>query len=355
MRRIDRYERDPIDFLHSRVNGSNARVDSLQKRMKVPTIPLYNSVDWPDDAVRGQLARSKKDPSSLWMYGEDDLWHNVNTITRARQEITYNPDHYQIFPSNGAEVVLEWDRFFTSNKDEIGPIYFKENQPQLGLNLGMKVPGVWAVTYRVFFDVDSDQPIGPGFVDCPIITQVYEPDWDGFCGYEHYHHSCDNGCYGTITFTTGPNIKEDWGRGQDMYLTVRALGGHGQYIGDPSFGVSHPGYFQGTYMEVVRIGSANVDDLTQAHEYDGEYVPGSYTLGSGGGLIGSAMEFPVHTPGYSDGAVSSAAQAYADAHPGYEPHMLMQEGHIETPGGVPSVWVKYFTPTGSSTELTPLT
>lgn len=71
------------------------------------------------------------------------------------------------------------------------------------------------------------------------------------------------------------------------------------------------------------------------------------------GQVGS-LEFPFVPPGYDPNYVYRLALAYAQQHAGYQPHMIMQEGHLETQGGVPGVYIKYQTPQGSSTEWTPL-
>ena len=67
-----------------------------------------------------------------------------------------------------------------------------------------------------------------------------------------------------------------------------------------------------------------------------------------------SMEFPYSVAGYSNQQVYNAASAYAQSHGGYVPHMVMSEGQIIYQNGVPGVMIKYNTPTGSSTEWTPL-
>jgi hypothetical protein len=62
--------------------------------------------------------------------------------------------------------------------------------------------------------------------------------------------------------------------------------------------------------------------------------------------------------GYSGEAILAAAQAYAQGRSygggGYEPHAIMQEGHVEYQNGQPGVYIKYSTPGGSTTEWTPI-
>jgi hypothetical protein len=71
------HERDPIDHLHRRVNEANRKTDAVRNRLRTPTLPLYNSGKWPDEASRGQLVRDINDPDDLWVYGEDDEWHRI--------------------------------------------------------------------------------------------------------------------------------------------------------------------------------------------------------------------------------------------------------------------------------------
>lgn len=53
-------------------------------------------------------------------------------------------------------------------------------------------------------------------------------------------------------------------------------------------------------------------------------------------------------------SVQDSAGAYAQQREGYRPHGVMQEGTVTYQNGVPGVMIKYDTPTGSSTEWTPM-
>ncbi len=66
------------------------------------------------------------------------------------------------------------------------------------------------------------------------------------------------------------------------------------------------------------------------------------------------LEFPYVPPGYTADEVYRNAMMYAQSRRGYQPHMVMQEGHIENRGGVEGVWIKFLTPQGTSTEFVPL-
>lgn len=81
--------------------------------------------------------------------------------------------------------------------------------------------------------------------------------------------------------------------------------------------------------------------------------------GTGGGGGGGGLEQAGNVAGYSADQVAAAAARYAQGKSyggyAYSPHMVVQEQHIETRGGVPGVYVKYDTgPLGASTEWTPL-
>lgn len=74
----------------------------------------------------------------------------------------------------------------------------------------------------------------------------------------------------------------------------------------------------------------------------------------GGGTQTGGFEQPFTPAGSTNDQAAQAAQQYAAAHPGYSPHMVMQEGTVTYQNGKPGYMVKYNTPQGTSTEWTPL-
>src|SRR6266498_3251158 len=68
----------------------------------------------------------------------------------------------------------------------------------------------------------------------------------------------------------------------------------------------------------------------------------------------SSYEQPYVPQGYTAQQAANAAYYYASQHPGYSPHMTVQEGTVTRHGNTPGYMVKYNTGLGTSTEWTPL-
>src|SRR5205823_2434176 len=64
-------------YMSDAIAGVHERVDRATTRAGVPTLPRYDSTNFPDDAVYGQIVRDVNDFSALYIYGEDDHWHKV--------------------------------------------------------------------------------------------------------------------------------------------------------------------------------------------------------------------------------------------------------------------------------------
>ena len=94
---------------------------------------------------------------------------------------------------------------------------------------------------------------------------------------------------------------------------------------------------------------AEEDAYNRALQFALQYgTSGGSSGGSNGGLE-NPNQFNV------PGDVTSAANNYASNHPGYQPHMVMQEGTVTyDENGNPGVYIKYSTPAGDSTEWTPI-
>lgn len=84
-----------------------------------------------------------------------------------------------------------------------------------------------------------------------------------------------------------------------------------------------------------------------------ESMPNGSVVDSSGLEWDAGSASALASAGYSGDAVSAAAQQYAANH-GFSVHGVKQEGHIEYHGNQAGVWIKYDTPSGSSTEWTPL-
>lgn len=78
---------DVDDALASGIGAANgvgkvaSRVDKHSRQMRNPTHPFYDSNNFPEQAAYGQIVVDKDDPSSLWVYGKDDTWHEVGGTT----------------------------------------------------------------------------------------------------------------------------------------------------------------------------------------------------------------------------------------------------------------------------------
>jgi hypothetical protein len=77
MHKEDRPIGDEDTGLLGRILRNAARIDDHEKRFKAPTQPFYDSTNFPDKAVHGQIVVDKDDPSVIWVYGKDDQWHQI--------------------------------------------------------------------------------------------------------------------------------------------------------------------------------------------------------------------------------------------------------------------------------------
>lgn len=89
------------------------RITDIDKRLKNPTHPFYDSTNFPDDAVYGQIVVDKDDPSTLWVYGRDDVWHKVGgAATAVLKYFTINIDVsvlWAIGPYSGlSDKAIDW-------------------------------------------------------------------------------------------------------------------------------------------------------------------------------------------------------------------------------------------------------
>src|SRR5438874_1516342 len=97
------------DDLYGRVDRNGKQLENLQSQMKVPTLPIYDSTNWPDDAVYGQLVRDFNDWNSLWVYAEDDRWHKIGGASPPNLPMYVARGTGAFFP-NGGWVTLYPDR-----------------------------------------------------------------------------------------------------------------------------------------------------------------------------------------------------------------------------------------------------
>jgi hypothetical protein len=79
------------------------KTDDISRQLKVPTHPVYDSTNWPDEATRGQVVRDINDPEVLWIYGEDDIWHKIGG-----DSIWSTLFPLDLLNDDGLEAFVEW-------------------------------------------------------------------------------------------------------------------------------------------------------------------------------------------------------------------------------------------------------
>jgi hypothetical protein len=70
--------RDEFGLAKEGLMKLRGKIGSHDLRLKAPTVPIYDSSNWPEEAVDGQLARDMNDLDSLWEYQViDESWHQI--------------------------------------------------------------------------------------------------------------------------------------------------------------------------------------------------------------------------------------------------------------------------------------
>lgn len=295
------------------IEGLDKRMKDFEKQQLVPTIPAYDAKKfppskvsnpfakpvpgtppptegdyepnhYPNRATYGQIVRDTNNYDSLWIYQDDDKWHPFGTLARIRFELSY--DTPQIYYGGGVgETIVTFNNVYNPYPGvfDVAAEHFSNPDMLIGF---IQLGGVYSASYRLFFDFTG------GFVDTNMMTQRYEPDWNGWCGYDHYHRSIDNGVWATHIFSVGDDVNDLWPGGNtpyaawptgiEQYVTAwQPLEGqfssdtvkNNLYLGDDGFGSAHPNYFQGSYFEITRLGGADLVDLTKAR---GDTTSGIY-------------------------------------------------------------------------------
>jgi hypothetical protein len=133
------------------------RITDVDKRLKVPTHPFYDSANFPDEATYGQIVVDKDDPSSLWVYGKDDQWHKVGGLEFAVA------DSGSVDAVPGSTVGVPFNEVFTN-----APNTFKIDEWHFGggggaemagkTGLGIRTPGLYVLVfgYSMFFNYVGD-------------------------------------------------------------------------------------------------------------------------------------------------------------------------------------------------------
>lgn len=274
-------------------------IKDMRKQQLIPTIPSYDSEKFPPDRVAGrtthppadtdtpaelgydanyypnratygQIVRDTNDYDSLWMYQDDDKWHQLG-VCRARLEMTQAHAPVLLNWTGGVggfptEPLIPFDYV-----DNPYPSVFASSMGADGIGrLFIQVGGVYSVTYRIYFVAQGGT--GGGFYDIiPVQGQVWECDWDGFSGYTTYIHSAQDGINNTVIFPVaddvlemwpgGDNFGSVWPPGQPIYVGVSLTDYHDDgkiQVGGKGSGLS----YSGCYLEVTRLGGGNRKELT---------------------------------------------------------------------------------------------
>lgn len=73
-------DRNIFSFVSDTVGGVHRRVDDVYRLLRNPTHPKYDSTNFPDNPIPGQVVRDINDLDSLWVYQEDDqAWHQISS------------------------------------------------------------------------------------------------------------------------------------------------------------------------------------------------------------------------------------------------------------------------------------
>lgn len=104
MRNIDQPQSG--DELATRV----AKLENIVRRLQQndsPTIPSYDQTNFPQDAVYGQIAKDYND-HTMWVYGEDDSWHQIGVPSGAEFISAPGVDN-QTIGASGGSAKIQWD------------------------------------------------------------------------------------------------------------------------------------------------------------------------------------------------------------------------------------------------------
>jgi hypothetical protein len=128
-----------INSVHTRIDYLQADMQKLKIGMKAPTHPVYDSTNFPDNPNRGQIVRDINDPGVLWVYGEDDHWHqiggaNLPCATASAIDVTVptNTDFFKI-PICPPQDITDPVSFYLSNSD--GATFDSLGGENLGINI----------------------------------------------------------------------------------------------------------------------------------------------------------------------------------------------------------------------------
>jgi hypothetical protein len=289
---------------HRKIEALNTNNRSLQKQMKMPTVPAYRIDTWPDKATYGQIVQDLENSGMLWIYAEDDRWWPIGGFTRCVARVINGGygtqfigqrDGVKFDWGGSTNEFINWDQMLIRPNDwtifdwtwdsyDRPPAYpAREFIIQRG--------GVYRTTWQIFMEHVGD-PSNPVWQAAPGITEYYEPDWNGWTGMDFYYPDfVGRNVRAEVTFTISYDVLNGWGSAGAPPVGQVPPGSRGPreeqgiyqildvYVADadPNAGEvlwmidapptsfngkgSLQGCWQGTYMEILRLGDAPILDL----------------------------------------------------------------------------------------------
>ena len=287
-----------FDNTRRQIEALNSNNRRLQKKVKIPTVPAYRGENFPDSATYGQLVTDRENNGMMWIYAEDDKWHPVGGFPRVRGTKKWGniPTYSNGGPpgpfwGTGEEIlVFDEDEIYINDPSTFHWIWDSFQWPP-GFPDKLFIiqrGGVYCASYRMFIEHTGDG-LHPPWVSCSGQTQMYEPDFEAWTGYERYHRQMAGSIVTdyvtyvlpydlTLNYWTGysgstqnrlPDGSPDIIGGIEEYMTWWLWGidddpDYGNEF-ETSFAIAKPGggpngWFQGTYFEIIRLGDCDIMD-----------------------------------------------------------------------------------------------
>lgn len=144
-----------LKLMHDRIT----RLETLAARGNpAPTIPSYDSTNFPANAVHGQIAKDQDE--ALWIYGNDDAWHQVG----ASANMPWGYAHAVVFGLASSNSITQVD-FNPSLSDVTGGT---SGDPDITLvanlsgrfSLSLNTPGFYLMASRASFSTGATPSAG---------------------------------------------------------------------------------------------------------------------------------------------------------------------------------------------------
>jgi hypothetical protein len=278
-----------IDGMYKEIEKQQRTLQLIQKQQMIPTLPIYNNAYFPmakgtetgDKLVgtHGQIVRDSfvnyfgfTMPNWMWVFGEDDQWHQVSVIHRARMRDTFDiaPVAIPIDGNVNNAVKVPMNVTYTSD-----PSIMDFIPDGAGHRIRIKSGGYYSAFYRVWPEDDNTQPVTHfGYEWAEAYVTIH-----GIPGgpFQKWIRGVGNGCHGGCDFVVPENPE-----GVELYTTVRMAAAtasvvwprwytmdldlYADFHNDPDL---HDN-FNNNYLEVWRLGHVDNDDITVPDPHEGE-------------------------------------------------------------------------------------